>query len=136
MRPDTHARQAGRPNLHQRGLTRIVYLLIAVVSLALGIVGAFLPVLPTVPFILLAAWAAGRGSPRLERWIECHPRFGAHVRAWRQRGAVPRRAKWAATAGMSFSAVLMLVLMRGWVPFAAIGGMALVLAWLWMRPEA
>lgn len=109
---------------------------LAAVSLALGIIGAFLPVLPTVPFILLAAWAAARSSPRLQAWLEGHPRFGPPIREWREGGIVRRPAKWAATAMMGTSALLMFwVVPNRWLPAAAAFVMACVLAWLWRRPE-
>jgi len=109
---------------------------LAVLSLALGIIGAFVPVLPTVPFILLAAWAAARSSPRLSHWLENHPRMGPHIRDWRRGGVVRRRAKWAATVMMSLAAAIMLAFARPlWLPAIAIAIMASVGAWLWQRPE-
>ena len=115
---------------------RWLYLALALASLALGVLGMFLPVLPTVPFILLAAWAAARSSPRLERWLEQHPRMGPYIREWRAGGVVRRRAKWMATALMSASAVTMLLVVGPkWPILLAIGVMAAVLAWLWRRPE-
>ncbi|MDB5744150.1 MAG: hypothetical protein JWR68_2465 [Polaromonas sp.] len=109
---------------------------LAVLSLALGIVGLFLPLLPTVPFLLLAAWAAGLGSPRLSRWLENHPQLGPLIRNWRQGGAVRRKTKWMATAVMALSASGTLVLLGGhWSGMAAVAVMAGVLAWLWCRPE-
>src|SRR5689334_13944262 len=89
---------------------------LAVASLALGIAGFFLPVLPTVPFILLAAWAAARSSPRLARWMDTHPHMGPHIRAWRRGGVVPRRAKWLATVTMACSAAGMLLWFGPWWP--------------------
>lgn len=118
-------------------IARWLYQLLAVVSLCLGVLGIFLPVLPTTPFILLAAWAATRGSPRLLAWLESHPMFGQMLRDWRHGGVVSRKAKWSATVVMASSAVVILVFVRK--PFAqvmAIGTMACVLAWLWRRPEA
>ena len=118
------------------GPVRWLYLLLAFASLALGIVGLFLPVLPTVPFVLLAAWAAARSSPRLLHWLENHPRFGPPITDWRRGGVVRRKAKWLATALMSASAVSMLLFVGPrWFVLAAIGVMAVVLAWLWRRPE-
>jgi uncharacterized protein len=109
---------------------------LAVLSLALGIIGAFVPVLPTVPFILLAAWAAARSSPRLSHWLENHPRMGPHIRDWRRGGVVSRSAKWAATLMMSMAAAIMLAFARPlWLPLIAIAIMASVGAWLWQRPE-
>jgi uncharacterized protein len=109
---------------------------LAILSLALGIIGAFLPVMPTVPFVLLAAWAAARSSPRLSHWLENHPRLGPHIRDWRHGGVVSRPAKWMATVMMSSGAVIMLIIVRPiWVPLGVIAIMATVGAWLWQRPE-
>lgn len=108
---------------------------LAVLSLLLGVIGIFLPVLPTVPFILLSAWAAARSSPRLLSWLENHPSFGSMLRDWRQGGIVRRRAKWAATLVMSASATYLLLNVKPWAAWAAIACMACVLTWLWRRPE-
>ncbi len=117
-------------------LTRWLLLALAVLSLALGVIGIFLPVLPTVPFILLSAWAAARSSPRLLAWLESHTSFGPMLTEWRRGGVVRRRAKWAATGVMGASAAIMLVVVpHRWVALLAIGCMACVLAWLWRRPE-
>jgi uncharacterized membrane protein YbaN (DUF454 family) len=111
--------------------------LLAVVSLGLGILGLFLPVLPTVPFVLLSAWAAARSSPRLNRWLLSHPVLGPHIQRWRRGGVVPRRAKWLATGMMAASGLLMLGLVGPrWHVGAACLTMAVVAAWLWRRPEA
>ncbi len=66
----------------------------------LGFIGAFLPVLPTTPFLILAAACFARSSPRFESWLLAHPRFGPLLTEWRTRGAIPRKAKFAALAGM------------------------------------
>jgi uncharacterized protein len=121
-------------------LTRLAALMLwrtlALACLALGIVGAFLPVLPTTPFLLVAAWAGGKGWPRLETWLLAHRRWGLPIRRWRDHRAVPRGAKWAASASMLLSAVL-LWLSHG--PTALLLAVALVMAgvavWLWRRPE-
>ena len=118
------------------GPMRWVMLALAVASLVLGVIGIFVPVLPTVPFILLAAWAASRSSPRLHEWMETHPRFGHHIRDWREGGVVSRSAKWMATVFMSGSAVMMFLLVpHRWLVAAVVAGMVAVLAWLWRRPE-
>jgi uncharacterized membrane protein YbaN (DUF454 family) len=109
----------------------------ALVALLLGIVGLALPVVPTVPFLILAAWAAGKGSPRLERWLLNHPRYGPHIRHWRERGAVPRRAKVFAIAAMSSSAIaLQFTPVPQWLRIAVPLVMTLIAIWLWTRPEA
>jgi uncharacterized protein len=109
---------------------------VAVLSLILAVVGAFLPIMPTVPFVLLAAWAASRSSPRLSNWLESHPRMGPPIREWRAGGIVRRPVKWWATATMSGGGVFMLALVEPWwIVAASIGVMAAVGIWLWLRPE-
>jgi uncharacterized membrane protein YbaN (DUF454 family) len=125
-------------DLHLRSplVVRWLLMALAVVSLVLAVVGLFLPVVPSVPFILLAAWAAARSSPRLSHWMETHPRMGHHIVAWRRGGVVPRRAKWIASVMMSGSAAGMLVILGPqWFVLVAIATMAAVAAWLWRRPE-
>lgn len=110
---------------------------LAAVAVLLGLIGVFLPGLPTVPFLLVAAWAGGKGWPQLEQWLLAHPRHGPTIRRWRDHGAVPRRAKWAATLMMAASAGLMAL---SPAPLAAKVGVPLVMLavalWLWRRPEA
>lgn len=117
-------------------LVRWALLALAALSLALGVVGLFLPVLPTVPFVLLAAWAAARSSPRLTAWLERHPRMGPMIVDWRRGGVVRRSAKVTATVLMTMSGATMLLVLRGyWLPYLAIACMVIVVAWLWQRPE-
>ena len=117
-------------------VAKLLWRVLALVLVALGVIGAFVPVLPTVPFLLAAAWAAGHGWPALERRLLEHPRYGEYIVRWRESGAVPRRAKWAASAMMALSAV---VLQATQAPLAVkIGApafMAVVAVWLWRRPE-
>jgi uncharacterized membrane protein YbaN (DUF454 family) len=116
-------------------IVRIAYLVIGFASLALGIVGAFLPLLPTVPFMILAAFCFARSSRRMERKLLENPAIGPHILAWRERGAISRKGKIAAMAAFAASAAIgLLTLSLPWslIPLAAaaIGG-----SWIWMRPE-
>ena len=125
---------------HAPMITRVARLLfwrtLALACVALGLLGVVLPGLPTVPFLLVAAWAGGKGWPQLETWLLEHPRHGPAIRRWRDHRAVPRRAKWGATLTMLASTV---ILAFSPVPFHAQWGvpavMALVAVWLWTRPE-
>ncbi|MEO1595628.1 MAG: YbaN family protein [Pseudomonadota bacterium] len=71
-----------------------------VTALALGIIGIPLPLLPTTPFILLAAFAFARSSTRLHDWLVQHQTFGPLIANWREYGAISRRAKWVSLASM------------------------------------
>jgi len=117
-------------------LLRWVYLVLALLFLLLGVIGIFLPVLPTTPFILLSAWAAARSSPRLLAWLEEHTAFGPMIRDWRRGGVVRRRAKWMATGVMSASGIYLLLSSHPrWAAGLAIACMTAVALWLWQRPE-
>ncbi len=117
-------------------LARAIYLGLALLFLVLGIVGAFLPVLPTTPFILLSAWAAARSSPRLLGWLENHTAFGPMIRDWRRGGVVSRKAKWMSSGFMAASGAYLLWSNHPrWAAWAAIGCMTCVALWLWRRPE-
>jgi uncharacterized membrane protein YbaN (DUF454 family) len=109
----------------------------ALLGLLLAAAGVVLPLLPTVPFLLLAAACASRGWPALDRWLLAHPRWGPPLSRWRERRAVPLRAKWLATASMAAGALLLQALPA---PLAVRIGVPLVLlavaAWLWRRPHA
>ncbi len=115
---------------------RWAWMLLAYAALGLGFIGIFLPGLPTVPFILLSAYAAARGSQRLHRWLLAHRRFGPMVRDWQEQGAISRRAKWFAVITMSICAVLLfLTAPRWWMAATGTAIMAVVGTWLWLRPE-
>ncbi|WDZ95912.1 YbaN family protein [Herbaspirillum sp. WKF16] len=116
--------------------TRWLWLALAYASLGMGIVAIFIPGIPTTEFILLSAWAAGRGSPRLQRWLEAHPMFGPMIHNWRNGRVVARRAKISASLMMSLCLVIMLFTVRHrWVIVLAALGMAAGAAWMWSRPD-
>ncbi len=113
---------------------RALWLAAGVLSLITGVVGIFLPLLPTTPFVLLAAFCFSRGSERWERWLLAHPRFGPMVRDWRLHRAVPLRAKQIATLMMTASCVWAWWAMPphlGWIPAACCSAVAI---WLWRLP--
>ena len=123
--------------LLRRRIATLLWRALALVSLLLGAIGAMLPVLPTVPFLLLSAWAAGKGWPAFEAWLLRHPRFGPPVQRWRERGAIGRGAKWFATVMMAASAGALQLFgtvapwVRIVVPLFLLG----MCIWLWLRPE-
>ncbi|ODU67837.1 MAG: hypothetical protein ABT11_18875 [Novosphingobium sp. SCN 66-18] len=102
---------------------------------AIGAVGAFLPLLPTVPFLLLAAFCFAKGNPAWEQRLLDHPKYGPALRQWRERRAISRRAKKAALLAMAIS-VGITALTAGWpwvlIPAAV---MAISGTWIWTRAE-
>ncbi|WP_436642277.1 YbaN family protein [Microbaculum sp. FT89] len=69
-------------------------------ALLLGIIGIALPLLPTTPFLLLAAFCFSRGSQTWHDWLVAHPRLGVPIREWREHGAISRKAKMLAGLAM------------------------------------
>ncbi|MCB5187816.1 YbaN family protein [Methylobacillus caricis] len=110
--------------------------ILAVIALILGVIGAFLPIMPTVPFVLMAAWAGGHGWPQLEHYLLNHPKYGCYIRQWREHGAVSRKAKCFAIFMMSCSGVMLWFSPAPlWSKWAVTLTMASVALWLWLRPE-
>lgn len=116
-------------------MRRHLYLAGGVISVALGAIGAFLPILPTVPFLLLATFCFARSNPAWEQRLLDHPRYGPPLRQWRERRAISRKAKTGALIAMGVSVVLTGVT-AGWpwvlIPSAV---MAITGTWIWTRAE-
>ena len=117
-------------------LFKSIFILLGTLSLCIGMAGIVIPGLPTTEFILLAAWAATKSSPRLSAWLENHRLFGPILSNWRNGKIIKRNAKISATVSMLLCAGLMLyVLDHNWPVFLAIAGMSMGNLWIWSRPE-
>ena len=115
---------------------RCLLMVFSVLCVVLGLIGAVVPGMPTTVFILMAAWAAMRSSPKLHGWLYAHATFGPILRNWDEGGQVSRRVKWTASASMLFSSALIFYLsVKPWLTGLALTVMACVLVWLWLRPE-
>jgi len=115
---------------------RYVLIGIGVLSLALGLIGIVVPLLPTTPFLLLSAICFTNSSPRLHAWLVDHPRLGPPIRAWQQHHAISRPAKVMGSISMG------IVLVAGWwfgLPAGVLWLQAIALLgvslFLWTRPE-
>lgn len=115
-------------------MARAFYFSLGAIALGLGLVGLFLPILPTVPFLILAAFGFGRSHPAFEAWLLGHPRFGRPIRAWREHRAISRRGKLAATWAFAASAVLGLWLAHWPWSLVAPAVAVIGLSWIWTRP--
>nr|MDQ6120064.1 DUF454 family protein [Klebsiella pneumoniae subsp. pneumoniae] len=89
----------------------VILTIIGWLAVALGTLGVFLPLLPTTPFILLAAWCFARSSPRFHQWLLYRSWFGGYLRHWQQYRAMPRGAKPRAIAMI----VVTLLFRYGWL---------------------
>lgn len=115
---------------------RWAWWVLAYASFGIGLVGIVLPILPTAPFILVAAYAAARGSQRLHAWLLAHRIWGPMITDWESAGAIARPAKWLATATMAICAVILFVVAPIiWVAVGVTTFMACVATWIWLRPE-
>lgn len=102
---------------------RHLYLALGWVCVALGLLGAFLPLMPTTVFLLIAAWAFSRSSARWHRWLREHARFGETIRAWEEHHAMPRRAKRVALFALALSYAFTAYLFGPFSLAAIIGGL-------------
>mgnify|MGYP001821091161 FL=1 len=114
---------------------RWLYLFVGCLCTGLGVLGAFLPVLPTTPFLLLALWAFSNSSPRLHAWLYHHPRYGKSLQAWSENGAISLRVKTIAVAAMAFSVVVLyLVTENAMIVSIHLGILLLVALYILTRP--
>ena len=109
---------------------RLLYRILGFLSVGLGAIGAVLPIMPTVPFLLLAVYFFARSSPELEQKILDHPHWGPQVRDWRERKAISRTSKTIAIGAMATGAVVTYLTLGD--PYYWISIAILVLAGSWI----
>ncbi|WP_162047592.1 YbaN family protein [Vibrio taketomensis] len=104
-------------------------------SLCLGFLGIFLPVLPTTPFVLLASACFMRSSPSFHRWLNQHPTFGPIISNWHQHRAVTRKVKLRGVLAMvlSFSFSIYIV-SHNWLKIMLIVMLVILLSWFIRLP--
>lgn len=116
---------------------RWVWGICGIVSLALGFVGMALPLLPTVPLLLLATFCFARSSERLHNWLITHPVLGPPIEDWNRSGAINRRAKKIATLSIAVAfAIPLLMGVRPMILTIQAAVLCCVLVFIWTRPEA
>ncbi|SCA55744.1 conserved hypothetical protein [Candidatus Terasakiella magnetica] len=119
-----------------RNVRKTIYLSIGWFFTGLGFVGAFLPILPTTPFLLVAVWAFSKSSPRLKRWLFTHPKYGHHIRNWFEHGAIAPKAKILSLSLMTVSVGFSLLMSENiYVPISLGVIMVAVATFILSRPS-
>ena len=117
-------------------LPRWTCLILAYLFLVLAVIGVVLPGLPTVPFLLLTAWFAARGSERLHHWLYEHPKLGKLLIDWEQQGAVSRASKVTAVILLMVSWVFMYMRIDNpWLMSGLAVLFLVIIVFLLTRPE-
>ena len=116
-------------------MKRRAYQALGLLALGLGILGAFLPLLPTTPFLLLAAWCFAKSNPQWEARLLAHPKYGPLILAWREHGAIPVSAKRLAVGLLVFSAVSGWWWLQGPWRLVPTGVAVVVGSWILTRPS-
>lgn len=117
---------------------RTLWLFLGSVSLVLAVIGVLLPLMPTVPFLIFAAYCFSKGSPKLHQWLLNLPTWGVQIQKWESDRVIERKTKWYSTAAI----LLGLIYPIFFAPFQKVvrGGAVLILlgalVFIWTRPEA
>lgn len=124
-------------DVHASPVVRAALIGAGTLFLVLGIVGIFLPLLPTTPFVLLAAACYARGSRRFYDWLLANRTFGPMILEWRQHGSIPYRTKIISIALMSVTLAASIVFfVKSATLQLALASMGVVLAiWLYRIPS-
>lgn len=117
-------------------LISLMWVMLAGLSFSIGVLGIFLPLLPTTVFMLIAIYCASRGSPRFEAWIRSRHYVGPLLVTWEQERAIPKRAKIFAVCTIALSAMITVwSLGPSWLSGAVVALLMLIALWLATRPE-
>lgn len=115
---------------------RLLWLILGLISLGLAVIGIVLPLLPTVPFLLLAAFFFARSSERMHHWLLTHQTFGPFINDWNQSGAIRPKAKRLATLSVVVVLGVSIVLkVPAFVIIIQCVTLSLVMLFIWTRPS-
>ena len=123
-------------DFHSSTTFRVLLVCLGALFVVIGVVGIFLPILPTTPFMLLAAWCFARSSTRFYNWIMNNKVFGPIIREWRQYRSIPKRAKITAMILMptTFGISIFFFVPIFWVQIMLAAFCIFMLAFLWHIP--
>ncbi len=107
------------------------------ICVLLGVIGIFLPLLPTTPFILLAAICFSKSSERLHQWLLQHRLFGPLITDWEESGVIRRKTKWIATSSIMLMSAypIAVIIPYDWLKVVTITIISMVILFIWTRPS-
>lgn len=114
---------------------RALYLSAGIAAFIAAMIGIVLPIMPTVPFLLLAAFCFARSHPEWARRLYDHPRYGPAMREWRDRGAISRKAKVSAVLAMAAGVVFTALTLGAPLVFVSLAVLLGAGGWIWSRPD-
>lgn len=116
---------------------RIIYHVIGLLMIVLAIIGAILPIMPTVPFLLVASWCFARSSPRFHNWLHSHKVFGPPIKQWEEQGVISPFVKILAVGGMSagFCSFLLIAKPVLWLTICVAIVLILISVYILTRPS-
>lgn len=118
-------------------LRRSLFMAAGCLSLGCGVIGIFLPLIPTTPFLLLSAYCFSRSSERLHNWLLSHKLFGPMITDWETYGVIRTKIKWIATISMlvlvSYPLIFMIEIV--WLKVLVALTICCVLTFIWTRPS-
>lgn len=115
---------------------RYLWATLGLICVGLGLIGILLPILPTVPFMLLAAFFFSKSSERLHYWLISHPTFGPPIVEWQTNGAINPRVKRIATLSIAVVFLISVLLsLRPLILGIQAVVLTLVLIFIWSRPN-
>lgn len=118
-------------------IKRTLWLCLGLIALLLGVIGIFLPLLPTTPFVLLAAICFSKSSPRLHQWLLSHKLFGTLIRDWEENGVIRTKVKCIATVStlLLVSYPLFFLTFSLWLKACVVLSISCVFTFIWTRPS-
>lgn len=115
---------------------RLFWLGLGWTCVGLGAIGVVMPLVPTTPFLLAAAWAFANSSERFHRWLLEHRHLGPPIHAWKRHRAIPRHVKWLAALSVVVSiAGALWAGVPAWALMLQVAILTVVMAFVLTRPS-